>query len=132
MASGRKLRLERSLAIQLDDALVALIARHVEQDLGEVLVVLDHQHRTVAFFDPLAIIIDYRLRHRPTFRLILQSVTGRPPPLIATHRSPQSAGTPASASVSSSSSSSSTSSTNGTSSTPSSFPSIPGFLARRR
>src|SRR5439155_24995639 len=57
--------------IELDDSLVRLVARHVEQNFGEVLIVLDYQHRSIAFVDLLPVIGDYGLRTRSALRPIL-------------------------------------------------------------
>ena len=79
-------RLESRLAIELDDALVPLVARHVQENFGEVLIILDHQHRAVAFFDMVAVVGDHRLRHRSPLGPILQCIARKLAPLIASER----------------------------------------------
>ena len=74
---------ETCFAIELDDALVSLVAGHVEKNLGKVLIVLDDQHRAVAFLDVLSVVRDDRLRYGPSLRQILQRVTSRLAPLVS-------------------------------------------------
>ena len=52
--------LEAGVAVERDEALEALLARHVEQDLREVRLVLDDEHDAVAGLDLFAIVLERR------------------------------------------------------------------------
>jgi hypothetical protein len=58
-------QLEPGLAVQRDDPLEPLLARHVEQDAGEADVVLDDEHHAVAGLDGAAVVVDRRLGGSP-------------------------------------------------------------------
>ena len=78
--------LEAGFTIKLHHSLVPFVARHIEQDFGEALIVLDHQHGAITFLDVIAVVGDHSLRRRSSLGTILQRVSGRLAPLVATRR----------------------------------------------
>ena len=79
--------MQSRLTIELDNTLEALVARHVEQNSREVLIILHDQYRAIALFHAIAIVGNYGLRNRSALGLILERVAHRLSTLVLSSRS---------------------------------------------
>ena len=61
-------RSEPAVAVEADDSLEPLLARHVEQDLREVHIVLDDENSAIARLDVLVVILHHVLSCAPLRR----------------------------------------------------------------